>query len=269
MTGPKRILLPVQTDDGLESRLNVAIALAGRFGGSVQCLHARTPPGAGRAISASGMARLDAEEERAGQRLRHQVGSRLTDAEIEWTWHDRPGNVVAALIDEAPLADLIVVSPMTEHGGPASAEPIAEPLLLRSPTPLLIVPTDIGTFDAAGTAMVAWNGSAHAALAMRQALPLLRAAAAVHIVTAANDIRHFPPDQAADYLKDHGIESDVLITGDSGADAADALGREAERRSADYIVMGGYSRSRLNELIFGGVTRHMLRHPPVPIFIRH
>ncbi|MGP1283492.1 MAG: universal stress protein [Parasphingopyxis sp.] len=264
--GPRHLLLPVHADHGLDARLGAAIALARRFGATLHCLHARTPPGAGRAISASGMARLDEEEARAGKRLRRTVETRLAEAGVEWDWQDRPGNVVDALVGEAPLADLVLVSPMTEGSGPAVSEPIAEPLLLRSPTPLLIAPDGPAAFD---TAMIAWNGSAQSALAMREALPLLRGAAAVHIVTAAADIRDFPPERAIDYLRAHGIESAHHIAADGGADAADTLTREAARLGADYIVMGGYSRSRLNELIFGGVTRHMLRRPPVPIFIRH
>ncbi|QLC24456.1 universal stress protein [Parasphingopyxis algicola] len=264
--GPKHILLPVHADHGLDARLAAATALAQQFGATLLCLYARTPPGAGRAISASGMARLGEEDMRAGKRVRRAVETRLAEAGVEWDWHDYPGNVVDALVGEAPLADLIAVSPMTESGGPAVSEPVAEPLLLRSPTPLLIAPDGPAAF---GTAMIAWNGSAQSALAMREALPLLRGATAVHIVTAAADIRQFPPERAAAYLRAHGIDSTQHIAEDAGADAAETLTREAERLGADYIVMGGYSRSRLNELIFGGVTRYMLRRPPVPIFIRH
>jgi nucleotide-binding universal stress UspA family protein len=33
--------------------------------------------------------------------------------------------------------------------------------------------------------------------------------------------------------------------------------------------MGGYGHSRFGELLFGGVTREMLAHCPVPMFIAH
>jgi len=38
MRGPKRIMLPVNDDHGLEGRLTVAIALARQVGGSLQCI---------------------------------------------------------------------------------------------------------------------------------------------------------------------------------------------------------------------------------------
>lgn len=38
---------------------------------------------------------------------------------------------------------------------------------------------------------------------------------------------------------------------------------------ADLIVMGGYGRPRLSELVFGGVTREMLHTAKVPVLMSH
>jgi nucleotide-binding universal stress UspA family protein len=35
------------------------------------------------------------------------------------------------------------------------------------------------------------------------------------------------------------------------------------------LLMGGYSRSRLRERVFGGVTEFMLNEADIPIFILH
>ena len=43
----------------------------------------------------------------------------------------------------------------------------------------------------------------------------------------------------------------------------------AERHSAELLVMGGYGHSRLREMIFGGVTRHVLRHMNLPVLLAH
>lgn len=42
---------------------------------------------------------------------------------------------------------------------------------------------------------------------------------------------------------------------------------EAEAIDADLIVMGGYGHARLQEMLFGGVTRSMVRTSPVPLFV--
>jgi nucleotide-binding universal stress UspA family protein len=39
--------------------------------------------------------------------------------------------------------------------------------------------------------------------------------------------------------------------------------------NAAYMVMGGYSHSRISEFMFGGLTRSMLAGSPVPVFIAH
>ena len=38
---------------------------------------------------------------------------------------------------------------------------------------------------------------------------------------------------------------------------------------ADLLVMGGYSHSRLREMILGGVTRHMLEKATLPLLLAH
>ena len=44
---------------------------------------------------------------------------------------------------------------------------------------------------------------------------------------------------------------------------------QAQCLGAQYIVMGGYSHSRLGEYVFGGVTRTLLKDCPVALVIAH
>jgi nucleotide-binding universal stress UspA family protein len=39
--------------------------------------------------------------------------------------------------------------------------------------------------------------------------------------------------------------------------------------AADLIVMGGYGRSRVRELILGGATRGILDHMTIPVIFSH
>jgi nucleotide-binding universal stress UspA family protein len=38
---------------------------------------------------------------------------------------------------------------------------------------------------------------------------------------------------------------------------------------SDMLVMGAWGHTRLRELVFGGVTRHILRHMTVPVLMSH
>ena len=50
---------------------------------------------------------------------------------------------------------------------------------------------------------------------------------------------------------------------------AATLVAHARGMRAAYIVMGGYSHNRIREVVFGGVTRSLLKECPVPLVIAH
>ncbi len=52
-------------------------------------------------------------------------------------------------------------------------------------------------------------------------------------------------------------------------EAGAALLREATSIGADLLVMGAYGHSRTRERVFGGATRHVLRHARVPVLMEH
>jgi nucleotide-binding universal stress UspA family protein len=47
------------------------------------------------------------------------------------------------------------------------------------------------------------------------------------------------------------------------------LTSRAEQTKAAYMIMGGYSHSRLSEYMFGGLTRSMLAASSMPLYIAH
>ncbi len=44
---------------------------------------------------------------------------------------------------------------------------------------------------------------------------------------------------------------------------------EARALTADLLVIGGYSHVRARELLFGGVTRHILAATEIPVMMAH
>ena len=42
-----------------------------------------------------------------------------------------------------------------------------------------------------------------------------------------------------------------------------------KNEGADLVVMGAYSRSRMRELVFGGMTQYMLFETRMPVFALH
>jgi nucleotide-binding universal stress UspA family protein len=126
------------------------------------------------------------------------------------------------------------------------------------------VPDTIGKVVA-----LAWNGSAQAARAVAGALPLLRNAEQIHVLTAASARTEVErADGLVRYLAWHGVSCERQAMYPTTQVGAALLGR-ARELGADLLVMGGYGRSRVSELVFGGVTRTVLGQYDLPILLAH
>jgi nucleotide-binding universal stress UspA family protein len=145
-----------------------------------------------------------------------------------------------------------------------------EKTLFGSGRPVIAVPPGSDAFSARRI-IVAWDGSAQAARAANDAMPFLRAAEVVEIVSVTEpEELHMsvPGAEFAPHLARHGVNVtvvDVPVT-DS---VAETLRNQAKMLRADMIVMGAYGHSRIRELLFGGVTRSLLKSSPAPLFLTH
>lgn len=148
---------------------------------------------------------------------------------------------------------------------------LIEALLMDSGRPLLIIPPGWDAFRAKRI-ILAWDGSAKAARAAADALPFLRAADAVDVisVTGEKDLPDTVPGTGiAQHLTRHGVAATAASVEALGGDVAQTFRDTAKRSGADMIVMGGYVHSRLREMVFGGVTQSLLKQSPVPLFMSH
>jgi nucleotide-binding universal stress UspA family protein len=73
----------------------------------------------------------------------------------------------------------------------------------------------------------------------------------------------------AQHLARHGIKVEVTRITRGDLDVADVLLSHSADCGADFIVMGGYGHSRLDEFVLGGVTRKILQCMPVPALMSH
>ena len=120
--------------------------------------------------------------------------------------------------------------------------------------------------------MVGWNAGREAARAVADALPLLVRAAAVEvlIIDAERGPAGHGQEPGADiarYLARHGAQVEVRRLSSDGEDLGRLLLSQAAAFGADLLVMGAYGHARLNELIFGGVTRTALRDADLPVLM--
>jgi nucleotide-binding universal stress UspA family protein len=159
------------------------------------------------------------------------------------------------------------------------AEPIAsdvdrgliEAVLFESGRPVVVVPAACQTF-AARRILVAWDGSGRAARALHDAMPLLRAAEAVEVVSVVGEkdlSTAVPGAEVAPHLARHGVSATVKDLVAKQGDVAETLRSQAGLFRADLIVMGAFAHSWIREMVLGGVTQSLLKESPVPLFMSY
>jgi nucleotide-binding universal stress UspA family protein len=182
-------------------------------------------------------------------------------------WLELTGRRDDVIPRQGRVSDLNVLR-RPDDDAPPELRSVLEATLFGAGRPLLIIPP--GGATAFGQAIaIAWNGSTEAARAVAGALPFVDAARVVHMLTA--ETWRTQADVGLDlatYLEWRGVACQrrtVTAGEDEGVGAA--LLRTATEAGADLMVMGGYGRNRLSELVLGGVTRHVLTAAGLPLLL--
>ncbi|WP_439403019.1 universal stress protein [Bradyrhizobium sp. DASA03068] len=183
-----------------------------------------------------------------------------------------PADQIGAILAEhARFSDLTLV-PVKPHD--SRTEAIIEALLFESGRPLLLCPEHRADelrpeFE---NVVIAWDHSARAARAAGDALPILQAATSVRVLTVAEDKTDAVLQSGTalvDHLREHGVFASFETTKGGGSSTGKVLGSWANSHGIDAIVMGAYHHSRLNEIVWGGVTKTVIGQPPCWVMISH
>ena len=264
----KTVMVLIHDDSTQESRLQCALDVVRAVEGHLICLDVVRLPviadgfGVG---TASAMLIMD-ERQREDSNIA-ALTPRLVSEGVSHAWARVQGQADVAIADAVRLVDLIVVGrlgigEMTETGDLASR------LTELTSTPILLVPTGQTSLDLAGKALVAWDGSVPSDAALRAAVPLLRLASEVEVLTVGDGAADADPAEAADYLARHGCRVSARSIPASG-DLSEQLLGAIHASGANWAVMGCYGHSRWRETLFGGASKSLLAKAPIPLLISH
>ncbi len=287
--GYKSILVPLEESEALTSVLATTLLVARQFESYIEGLCVR--PSLAGAIAVGfegGVAALagteeqfEQEQETRTRRLQEQFDGFVRDNTLSVAANAETAGLCARWVeDEAPgigvfgqrgrVFDLIVVGRPTP-GVLTPAMNTLETVLFESGRPVLIAPP-AAPQSIARNVVVAWNGSTETARAVAFAIPFLQSAERVTVLTVEGAVSPGPSgSEVVDSLRRHGVT----------ADAADAMGKrspaaagavmleEAAKLGADLLIKGGYTQSRLRQMIFGGATNHILNEAQIPVLMAH
>ena len=179
----------------------------------------------------------------------------------------RDGDPAKVLLEESQRGDLLLIG----YNGASNADKqsfILETLLRSATRPIVVAPAN--GITAAETALVAYDGSPESAKSLQMFTSLgLASNRIVHLLSVSDEEElRASVDLAADFLRLHGQQVQVHKKSAHGA-AGEVILSEAERCGAGVIVMGAYGRGRVAELLLGSVTKHVISHTHVPLFLYH
>ena len=166
--------------------------------------------------------------------------------------------------------DLSIVAQAQPDGDVAETLAI-EGALFGSGRPVLVVPYIQSSGLKLDRVMVCWDGSRNAARAVGDAMPFLRRARTVDVVTVEGRERRneLAGARIATHLARRGFKVELRPIVAPDLDVADAILSYAADTSTDLIVMGGYGHTRLREFVLGGATSGILGAMTVPTLMAH
>lgn len=196
--------------------------------------------------------------------------AKTLDVETELRRFEGVVSDVVAL--NARYADVTVLGQAALDAANAStADYLPEQIVLEAGRPVLIVPDAGEKFSVGNHVLVAWNASREATRAIYDALPVLRRAKQVTVLSVNPDEAHgdIPSADIALQLARHGVKVEARHSVAPDIDVGSEILARVSDMGADMIVSGAYGHSRLREIILGGVTQTLLRHMTVPVLLSH
>jgi nucleotide-binding universal stress UspA family protein len=266
------LLLYVNADQVSKQLIGVASGLAGKFSAKLVGLSALAiiPP-----VVAPGVVIVDNGTERdiekmkatladAGSQFEAAAGGRKNE------WRSAIEFPTQTLIREARCADLILVE--KGRSGDIYRTIDVATAILGAGRPFLVVPAAVKSFTA-GHVVIGWRDTREARRAVQDALPFLHEAKRVTILEICEkdrmDTARHHVDDVVRYLSQHRITAERRVEIQAYGSGADQLIGLAEDEGADLLVTGAYGHSRLNEWVFGGMTRDLLTSSPICCLMSH
>jgi nucleotide-binding universal stress UspA family protein len=256
------------------------LPLVRAFGAHVSGIHAEPSAAAHVAVLAGDMVSIDEGAIEAARERMEKVKALFLDVctreGISHDWRGMEtfaGDSATASLASVNAADLVVV----QQSDPDDLNTVfadLESLIFESGRPVLVLPyVNTAPVDPKRI-VIAWKPSSEAARAVFDALPLLHRAQEIEILVV--DPKAAPEHSAAMIAADiaatlsrHGLNVTISNQVSSGLPVGDVIENRISDTGVDMLVMGAYSHSPMRELLFGGVTRTLLKSMTVPVLMSH
>jgi nucleotide-binding universal stress UspA family protein len=276
--GFKTILAPIEQHDLTNSTLETALLLARQFDSYIEGFALQAAISAAFAIGEIGVlppAQEIAEHEKRSRSLfenfmqEHGVPCGGDTKALSSAWLKDAPEGDHFVGSHGRIFDVIVLGrPGRDPKGPRMTT--LEAALFESGRPVLIAPpspqSPMGT-----NVLIAWNCSTEQARATAFAMPILKRANRVIVLTVEGGAAVPGPtaQQLCRYLQLHEVAAKPLTVGLDGRLTGEVILFHAKALGCDLLIKGAYTQSRLRQMIFGGTTRYILSNAELPVLMAH
>ncbi|MEC7928141.1 MAG: universal stress protein [Pseudomonadota bacterium] len=272
----RNILLPFEYIETIPHLVDCAVSLAKKYNSSVSgvAIHQRIDS----FIAQEGSIVFDSlhHDENKEEAIKYKekfmdhintlkkTDSDLSDLKYKWLSEELENQKY--LGDLSRVYNVVIISRPYQELQSASLSSI-QTILFDGGRPVMLIPMN-KQIDIGKEVVISWNCTTESSRAVFAALPILKKANNVTILTVEKVITEGPSgEQVSELLASHGIDAKpVTISGDEKK-IGDAILDFSKSVDADLIVKGAYTQSRLREIIFGGATRHLMLHSEIPIYL--
>jgi nucleotide-binding universal stress UspA family protein len=277
----KTILVPVEHHDLMNSSLSAALLLARKFDSYVEGFALRVAMPSAFALGDVGPLPIPALEQEIvdnEKRSRSLFKSFMQEQGLPLAADSKPPS--SGWLENAPEGDhfvgshgrvfdvIVLGKPGRDPKGPrmttleAGLFESGRPVLIAPPSP----PPEIGV-----NVLIAWNSSTEQTRATAFAMPILKRANRVTVLTVEGGAAVPGPtgQQLCRYLQLNGVPAKPLTVGLDGRLTGEAILAHAKALGCDLLIKGAYTQSRLRQMIFGGTTRHILSNTELPVLMAH
>jgi len=278
----KTILVPMEHYEGMRSVLETALLLARRCDSYIEGFPLRFGISEFVAVDPAGSIPLESYRQESLEEAAHS--RRLFETFMQEHNVPRSSGPASGLsfgwLDDAPEGEAFVGSYGRVFDITVLSRPDANTIglhnraiesgLFESGRPILLTPPSPPR-QIATNIMIHWNCSTEQARATAFAMPLIRKAERVTVLTVigGSAVPGPPAEQLLINLQRNGIDAKPMTVGLEGRNTGEAILAAAQAQGCDLLVKGAYTQSRLRQMIFGGATSHILANATLPVLMAH
>ncbi|PKU23245.1 universal stress protein [Telmatospirillum siberiense] len=269
----KNILVPLEDHRGNPSVFRTAELIAGKFGSRVEVVP--LGPDFDALIAAHFAFPIAVGNEKAQRELLTQLRAIFEERNrslpagqaFAWNGDDLFSDIKIGAYGR--VFDLTIVGrPSADPRDPRQAT--LETVLFESGRPILVAPPQPPKGPIGEVIVIAWNASTETARTVGFAMPFLKGARKVIIVSVNGAMSPGPgPELLAESLKRHGLDVTHEVLSDNSQSAGRLILARVAAEGADLLLKGGYTQSRLRQMVFGGTTSQILAEAEIPVFMAH